>query len=357
MPYEGNLGRLSTADSRQVWCNLHSVRSRSRARSTTCSPTPTDAGYEATARLIRDWTQHGLLDYPQQTAGGQGPRLGPRPLPGQPAEPVANPAAPPAGQEHQQPRQDPGRHLDVLGRGVRPAPAGAPRPHALPGRPAAAGRYARDAGRASKERARAAARAILGQMDNPRATPAARRELLDVLTEAAYTGRPDFDRLERAVSAVFEPGTTHIRRAIGHPAAPVTTEAMISITKARLAAVTALTAGQVTDEALIQARDAHLFGYAEYIARQPVLAAVAPARHPAAVRARHRGRHADQLLRAPAVGARAGDPVPAAGRADAPGPRLDVPPRARRLWPHLRGHRSQPGTRWRPGARLSPEVQ
>ena len=62
------------------------------------------------------------------------------------------------------------------------------------------------------------------------------RELLHVLTEAAYTGRPDFDLLERVLRAVFEPGTIRIRRAIGHPAAPVTTEAMISIMKAWLAA-------------------------------------------------------------------------------------------------------------------------
>jgi hypothetical protein len=58
------------------------------------------------------------------------------------------------------------------------------------------------------------ARALLGQLDNPRATRQARRELLDVLTEAAYTGRPDFQLLERAVSAVFDAGTKQIRR--GH---------------------------------------------------------------------------------------------------------------------------------------------
>jgi hypothetical protein len=30
------------------------------------------AGYEASARLIRDWTQHGLLDYPQKRPAGKG---------------------------------------------------------------------------------------------------------------------------------------------------------------------------------------------------------------------------------------------------------------------------------------------
>ena len=83
-----------------------------------------------------------------------------------------------------------------------------------------------------------------------------------------------------AVSAVFEPGAARIRQAIGHPAAPVTTEAMISITKARLTAVTALTAGRVSDDTLVQARDAHLFAYAEYVVRQPFLATATPARRP-----------------------------------------------------------------------------
>ena len=59
--------------------------------------------------------------------------------------------------------------------------------------------------------------------------------------------------------------------------APFTIGAMISLTEARLAAVNALTAGKVTDEALISARDAHVFAYAEYAAKQHLLAATAPA--------------------------------------------------------------------------------
>ena len=97
-----------------------------------------------------------------------------------------------------------------------------------------------------------------------------------MVTEAAWTGLPDLEALERAVTAVFDAGTTRIRRAIGHPSAPVTTESMIGVISARIEAVTALTAGQVTGEALTQARDAHLFAYAEYIAMRPALAASAP---------------------------------------------------------------------------------
>ena len=32
----------------------------------------TAAGYQASARLIRDWTEHGLLDYPQRRPAGKG---------------------------------------------------------------------------------------------------------------------------------------------------------------------------------------------------------------------------------------------------------------------------------------------
>jgi hypothetical protein len=234
------------------------------------------AGYQATARLIRDWTQHGLLDYPRKRSAGKGHGSAPALYPAsqrmllltllhhRPGKSVSSLARIPVaiwmywGEEYVPLRQAHRALMRFLGD-----------PHA--GR-----RYARDAGRASKDRARSVARALLGQLDNPRATPRARRELLKVLSEAAYTGQPDFPLLERTVSAVFDAGTTQIRRAIGHPAAPVTTEALIGVIKARLAAVTALTTGQVTSEALTRARDAHLFAYAEYIARYPFLATAAP---------------------------------------------------------------------------------
>jgi hypothetical protein len=64
-------------------------------------------------------------------------------------------------------------------------------------------------------RNRAVAQGILGHLDNPPATPRARRELLDAVTDAAYTGEPDLERLERAYRDVFEPGRYDPQ---GHPA-------------------------------------------------------------------------------------------------------------------------------------------
>lgn len=83
--------------------------------------------------------------------------------------------------------------------------------------------------------------------------------------------------MEKAVRAVFEPTTGPIRRAVGHPAAPLTADSMVVLLKARLTAVEHLNRDQVTDEDFLQARQQHLITYAGYAAQQPVLAAAAPA--------------------------------------------------------------------------------
>ena len=130
--------------------------------------------------------------------------------------------------------------------------------------------------RVSKKQARQSAQEILRQLDNPSATVGARRELLDAFSEIAYTGRADYQRLEAAVREVFEPGAGKIRRAVGHPAAPMMAQTMIDVVRARLAAVARLKANEVTDEEFRQARHIHLVTYAEYAVQQPTLAAHAP---------------------------------------------------------------------------------
>jgi hypothetical protein len=234
------------------------------------------AGHKITTRLIRDWTEHGLLDKPQKRPAGKGHG--------------SVPALYPANQRNlllTLLHHRPGNNISSLARipvaiwvywGEEWVPLRQARRALMRylGDPASR-TYAQDARRATKDRARAVAQAILGQLDNPAATPQARRELLATVTDAAYTGEPDLERLDRAYRDVFEPGAGTIRRATGHPSAPFTTDAMTGLTEARLAAVSALTAGKVTDEALISARDAHVFAYAEYAAKQHLLAATAPA--------------------------------------------------------------------------------
>ena len=228
-----------------------------------------DRGYKVTVRLIRDWSQQGLLDYPQKRPAGKGHGSAP-------ALYAANQRNLLLTLLHHRP----GNHISSLARipvaiwmywGEEYVPLRQTRRALMTwlGDP-----------RISKHAAKDAAHAVLGQIDSPRATSQARRELLAVLTEANYTGRPDFPRIEQAIRAVFEPGTKQVRRVVGHPAAPMMTDSLIGVMKARLTAVTALKNGQVRDEALLQARDAHLFAYADYAAKQPLLAAATPAKLP-----------------------------------------------------------------------------
>jgi hypothetical protein len=235
------------------------------------------AGYAVTPRLIRDWTEHGLLDHPERRPAGKGHG--------------SSPALYPATQRmllltllHHRP----GNNIASLARipvaiwlywGHEFVPLAQAKRALLRwlADPAAGdGQFQKDALRTSRRRAREAAKAILGQVDSPQATPQARRELLDVLTDAGYTGQIDYARLERAIREVFEPVYKNVRRVIGHPEAPVMTERIIDIIKARHLAVTELTAGRVSDEVLLQARDAHLFSYAEYVAQQQYLAQASP---------------------------------------------------------------------------------
>jgi hypothetical protein len=229
----------------------------------------TTAGHDVTRRLIRDWTERGLLDNPQKRPAGKGHGSAP-------ALYTANQRNLLLTLLHHRP----GNSISSLARipvciwmywGDNFVPVRQARRALMTwlGDP-----------RVSKQRAADAAREVLGQIASPRATAAARRELLDVVSQANWTGRADFDRLEQAIRAVFEPEYKTVARAIGHISAPVTTEAMIAVMKARLTAVTELINQNVSDEALEQARHAHLFAYAEYAARQPLLAAVSPPGQP-----------------------------------------------------------------------------
>jgi hypothetical protein len=226
------------------------------------------AGHDLSRRLIRDWTERGLLDNPQKRPAGKGHG--------------SAPALYAASQRNlllTLLHHRPGNSISSLAR----IPVGI---WMYWGDSFVPIRQVRRAlmtwlcdPRVSKQRAADAARQVLGQIAIPHATAAARRELLEVVTQANWTGRADFDRLERAIRAVFEPEHKAVARAIGHISAPVTTDAMISVMKARLHAVTELMNENLSDEALKQAREAHLFAYAEYAVRQPLLAVASPPGH------------------------------------------------------------------------------
>src|SRR5487761_1316704 len=54
-----------------ISCNLHRVITEPGTIGDLVADA-TAAGYQANARLIRDWIEHGLLDYPQRRPAGKG---------------------------------------------------------------------------------------------------------------------------------------------------------------------------------------------------------------------------------------------------------------------------------------------
>lgn len=222
-------------------------------------------GHHVTVRLIRDWTAAGLLDSPQRRPAGKG--HGSRP-----ALYAANQRELLVTLLHHRP----GNGIKSLARipvciwmywGEEYVPLRQVR---------VAMRTWLGDPRSSLRQARQTAREVLGQLDNPAATPAARRELLTTLTDLAYTNHLDLGRLTRTVRAVFEPGYGTLRRAVGHPVAPLTADSVIDLVQARFTAVDLLERGAVTDQDFLDARHAHLVGYADYAMSQPLFAAATP---------------------------------------------------------------------------------
>ncbi len=128
--------------------------------------------------------------------------------------------------------------------------------------------------RSNRDRSRQAAESMLGLLDHPSATSAARRELKDVLAEIAYTGRLDRDRLQQAVVQVFEPPAVFgpLARALGHPGAPLTAGTVIRLIEARIAAATEVRSGRISAEFLTHCRQVHLAARSEYLTLLPSIA-------------------------------------------------------------------------------------
>ena len=223
------------------------------------------AGHPITVRLLRDWTQVGLLDQPRKRPSGRGRGSSQALYPANQRELLLTLLA-----------KRPGNGISSLARipvgiwmywGDEFVPLRQARRAMLTwlGNP-----------RASLRRARQTAKTIVGQLDNPAATPAARRELRNVLTEISYAGQFDEDRLERAAFDVFEPQVSQIRLVLGHPAAPLMVDSVIAAIKARVIAAAHLSENRVANEVFYRARHSHLTRYAEYAVRQPVFASSTP---------------------------------------------------------------------------------
>jgi len=295
-----------------IRCNLHSVEEITGPG--TIDQLVDDAHthqYEANTRLIRDWTQAGLLDYPTRRPAGKG-----------------HGSLPALYTEEQRKL-----FLTLLHhrpttriRGLAKIPVGL---WLYFGDSYVPLRQARLAlmtwlgdSRTSLRGARETAQEMLVSLDNPAASEKARRELREVITHSAYTGKVDFKVLEAAARAVFEPGHHTVRRAVGHPAAPLVVDSVIQSVKARVHAVKKLNADEITDEQFNLARHTHLVTFADYIVLQPFLAAQAPENNPGMYEPTTG--HAQPRLRRPVDLARAGEHVPAAGGGDLQSPSPDL---------------------------------
>jgi len=215
------------------------------------------AGHHATRRLISDWVSVGLLDHPKRRGRGRGAGAAKALYSGQQRRLFRTLLA----------RRSEVRHIRTLAQipvfiwmywGEEYVPLRQARRALMT--------WLGDA-RVSKDRARRSARELLGQLDHSRATGDARRTMVNLVAEFAYTGRVDLTELRNAVTDVFEPEGKP--RALGHPAAALTADAVVTLLEARLKAVRKLQDNRVTDEQLVQARDAHRLHMAEYVQLQP----------------------------------------------------------------------------------------
>jgi hypothetical protein len=250
-----------------ITCNLHSVEEiKDPGTIDQMAADAAVAGHQATVRLIRDWTEAGLLDYPQHRPAGKGRG--------------SRQALYPATQRNLFLTLLHHRSSNRISSLAR-IPVGIWMYWGDDFVPLRQARRAMNTWigdpRSSIRRARETAGEMARQLDNPAATSAARRELREALADLAYTARPDFERLEHAVTDVFDAGFATLHRAVGHPAAPAMSDSVIVMLKARLKAIDLLTTGKVTDEDFYAARHAHQVNYAEYAARQHLLAMHAPA--------------------------------------------------------------------------------
>ena len=228
------------------------------------------SGHTVTARLVRDWTEAGLLDYPRHRPAGKGHGSRQSLYPGPQRKlflTLLHHRA--AGNGIASLARIPVGIWMYWGDGFVPVRQVQRAMLTWIGDP-----------RASMRKARDTAKEVARQLDNPAATHSARRELREALADLAYTGRADFGRLEHAVTAVFDAGYGTLRRAVGDPGAPVMTASVIDALKVRLIAIDLVAQGKLTDEDYYAARRRHLAAYTEYASRQQYFARSAPADNP-----------------------------------------------------------------------------
>lgn len=224
-----------------------------------------NAGFEVTPRLIRSWTTKGLLDHPIRQPRGRGKGSRPALYRGSQRELFL------VLQHHR------ARELSLPGLARIPVALWLYWPDAAI--PADQARRAfttwLDDPRSSRDEARRNARAVTAQLATVRTTAKARRTLTNILSDLAYRGELDDEAaLRQAIREVFEPEYQGIAKTVGHPDAPLSTDAMVDIIRANLAGAWLVTSQRLTLPDFVEAGRRQRESMAEYIHDQPQMTSI-----------------------------------------------------------------------------------
>lgn len=128
--------------------------------------------------------------------------------------------------------------------------------------------YAQSAGKKNRARRQDNARRIVEQFAHPSATYHQRRTAQLLIEVGEKTRRPDWERLHSALTAVCSPwptaGMPLLERGIGRPDMPLTVTDSIVIMVAAQQLTARLRVEQVRDEDLLEARTVHRIDWARY---------------------------------------------------------------------------------------------
>lgn len=190
------------------------------------------AGYKASRRLVRDWTAKSLLDAPRRRPRGRG--KGSKPALYSPSQRTLFLVL--LHHRHQ--------GAPIAGLARIPVALWLYFPDAL-----VSGEHARRAfttwladPRSSLSEARRLAVETTARLASSGASQPSRKALEALLTDIAYRGALDDEAMLRlAVRDVFEPGFDGISKAVGHPSAALSTDAVVDVIRANLEGVRLVT--------------------------------------------------------------------------------------------------------------------
>ena len=247
----------------RITCNFQQVEISTAGTITDLVQDAAAAGYGASARLVRDWTAKGLLDAPQRRPSGRG--KGSRPALYSPSQRMLFLTL----LHHRQQASIPGLARIPVALWLYFPTASVPSTQAQ----RSFTTWVADP-RSSLSEARRLAAETTSQLTSPKASVSSRRTLEAFLANIAYRGKLDNEAaLRNAIRDVFEPDFGCISRSLGHPSAPLSTDAVVDIIRAKIEGMR-LVSGE-----LISAADFERAGHlqrettAEYVRDHPSMAA------------------------------------------------------------------------------------